>query len=160
MKALICPQCGAPLTFGKARCEYCGVYLVLNNKEKATIYTKDPILDGKENGNFIDFFGNKIQLMSNEYPIRSGLANHYVSKTVADGGKLLLTNKRLIFQAHALNFGGRKQNVYLLSDFTKVSIIRNFLISQHLKIENSKDSETFVLFQGKEWIQSIKQVLD
>ncbi|WP_315305804.1 hypothetical protein [Enterococcus devriesei] len=159
MKALICPQCGAPISPEKNRCEYCGVYLALNSKEKATIYDNDPTLDIKENGNFINFVGNKIRLLPNEHPIRSGLANHYISTTTANGGQLLLTNKRLIFQAHIFNISGRQQTIFNLNDFTRVSIIRNFFISQHLKFEGPSCSETFVLYQGKEWLKAVNEVL-
>ena len=45
----------------------------------------------------------KLLLNEHEEPIREGVANLYYSVAKSDGGRLYLTNERLVFIAHKVN---------------------------------------------------------
>ena len=96
-----------------------------------------------------DFF-HEIEMGTNELPIRSGMANIYYSATKSDGGRLLLTNQRLIFCAHALNINPNLYWEISLKNLDRAENGLNLLISQRIKIFDRKGNETtFVVYGGK-----------
>lgn len=160
MKALLCPQCNAPIRYTTSRCDFCGVYLVLPDNMRRVSYTERTIslVDEKKYANSINFFGTEIHLLANEQPILSGFANHYISKHDSRGGKLLLTNQRIIFQSHTLNFEGRQLFIELLESFDSASIVKNFFFSQIIAFDGVV-SPKFVVYNGKKWLAVINPLL-
>lgn len=160
MEALLCPQCNAPITYSTSRCDFCGVYLVLANSMKRVHYTEHHValIDEKEYAHAINFFGTEIHLLTDEQPILSGFANHYLSKHDSRGGKLLLTNQRIIFQSHTLNFEGRQLFIEHLASFDDVRIVKNFFFSQIIAFEGAI-SPQFVVYNGKKWLAVIQPLL-
>jgi len=96
---------------------------------------------------------------TNEFPLRSGMANIYYSATKSDGGRLLLTNQRLIFCAHALNINPKLYWALSLKEVNRAELGLNLLNSQRVKIFDVKGNEiTFVVYGGKNWIDEIEHV--
>ncbi|MGE7113998.1 hypothetical protein [Lysinibacillus sp. NPDC047702] len=95
----------------------------------------------------------------NELPVRSGMANIYNNATKSDGGRLLLTNQRLIFCAHALNINPNLYWELSLKEVKQAELGLNLLISQRVKILDVKGNKTtFVVYGGKSWIDEIEHV--
>lgn len=97
VKALNCPNCAAVFNPSNKSCEYCGSYIITTDSKQF----KYDLNEFKPT--YKKIFFHEIEMGTNELPIRSGMANIYYSATKSDGGRLLLTNQRLIFCAHALN---------------------------------------------------------
>lgn len=93
---------------------------------------------------------------ANELPIRSGMANISYSATKSDGGRLLLTNQRLIFFAHAININPNLYWEISLKDVDRAELGLNILISQRINIYDKKDCKVIlVVYGGKYWIKEI-----
>lgn len=96
-----------------------------------------------------------IQLEEGEVILKEGPANHFKG-IEAVGGKLQLTNRRLIFRSHALNVQTHEES-YLLADIASVrtrntlGIVPNGLAV----IFNDGREERFVLYGRKKWMQEI-----
>jgi len=154
VKALNCPNCAAVFNPGDKSCEYCGSYIITTNSKQFTYDLNEFKPSYKK------IFFHKIEMGINELPIRSGMANIYYSATKSDGGRLLLTNQRLIFCAHALNINPNLYWEISLKDVDRAENGLNLLISQRIKIFDRKDNETtFVVYGGKTWIAEIECTL-
>lgn len=70
----------------------------------------------------------------------------------------MLTDKNLYFQAHGINVGRRECKIDL-KDIVDVKIALNLLVSQHLVVYTNSDSHRFVVFHGKDWVESIKKAV-
>ncbi len=98
----------------------------------------------------------KLLLNKLEEPIREGVANLYYSVGKSDGGRLYLTNQRLVFMAHAVNLHPNLVWEIPLTEIRNVTMKRNLFVSQHILVENVNGDETiFVLYKGKKWIEDI-----
>lgn len=150
VKALNCPNCAATFNPMENICEYCGSYIITST-EKQTTFDLDVFKP-----TYKKIFFHEIEMKKDELPIRSGFANMYYSIMRSDGGRLLLTNQRLIFCAHALNIN---PNIYWelsLNDINRANLGLNLLISQRIQIFDKADKETtFVVYGGKAWLHEI-----
>lgn len=98
----------------------------------------------------------KLLLNANEEPIREGLANLYYSVTKSDGGRLYLTNQRLVFMAHKANLNPNLVWEIPLNEIHNISMKKNLFVSQHILIESVGGEERIiVLYKGKKWIEEI-----
>lgn len=155
VKALNCPNCAAVFNPSNKSCEYCGSYIITTDSKQF----KYDLNEFKPT--YKKIFFHEIEMGTNELPIRSGMANIYYSATKSDGGRLLLTNQRLIFCAHALNINPNLYWELRLKDVDRAELGLNLLISQRIKIFDRKDSETtFVVYGGKTWIAEIECALN
>ena len=107
---------------------------------------------------YIFKIGNQIQinLQQNENIIKEGIANHIV-KFDSVGGKLFLSNKRLIFKSHKINIHKHTIEIELnnISDCYKYKYLGIF--SNRIKIiTNENNIEKFVINKPNEWIETIK----
>lgn len=153
MKALNCPNCAAPFNPKQSNCEYCGSYII-TSEEKQLTYNADLFTTTQK------IFFHEIELGNAEIPIRSGVANLYYSATKSDGGRLLLTNRRIIFCAHAINLNPNSYWELQTNNILNIAIRANFLITQRIHIVDKSNKETkFIVYGGKEWVKEIKQVL-
>ncbi|WP_342442922.1 hypothetical protein MHB65_07190 [Lysinibacillus sp. FSL K6-0075] len=140
VKALNCPNCAAVFNPSDKSCEYCGSYII-------TTDTKQFTYDLNEfKPTYKKIFFHEIEMGVNELPIRSGMANIYYSATKSDGGRLLLTNQRLIFCAHALNINPNLYWEISLKDVDRAELGLNLLISQRIKILTRKVMKQLLLF--------------
>jgi hypothetical protein len=98
----------------------------------------------------------KTQITDVEETIKVGPASY--KKGLANvGGRLTLTDKRLVFKPHALNLGGREQS-YPLEDLGAILFPNTmFFIPNGLTLV-LKDGrrERFVVYARKEWLEKIK----
>ncbi|NOG29057.1 hypothetical protein [Lysinibacillus fusiformis] len=155
VKALNCPNCAATFDPTENVCEYCGSYIITSKSKQITYDSNDFKLANKK------IFFHDIEMNTNEFPIRSGLGNMYYSITKSDGGRLLLTNQRLIFCAHAINLNPNLYWEVYLDEVVRTALGLNFFISQRIKIFDVKGSETtFVVYGGKTWLEEIGRCLN
>lgn len=96
-------------------------------------------------------------LDSDEQIEMSAPANYFRSKRLADGGKLFLTNKRLVFTAHKYNFKKSQVSINL----------EDILSAQGIKVSNAIDNGLritqrditvydFVIDNADEWISVLQ----
>lgn len=155
VNALNCPNCAAVFNPKDSICEYCGSYIITSEAKQVTYDLKEFKATYKK------IFFHEIEMGLNELPMRSGLANIYYSATKSDGGRLLLTNQRLIFCAHVLNINPNLYWEISLKDVDRVELVLNLLISQRIKVFDVKGTETtFVVYGGKNWIAEIECALN
>ena len=159
-KTFTCPNCGANYNPAKYQCEYCGSYIFMSNDNytdfsnvKIELPQKPKDDSGKYPGIYV--FGRL--LGAGERPITLGVANYFTG-LVSAGGKLLLTNKSLSFSAHAFNVGKQETRIDL-KQITDVKLSSNLLISQQILVTANGKSHKFVVYQGKEWVQKIKDAI-
>ncbi len=112
-------------------------------------------LDEIEKHSGVEIFGHLIG--KGERFISMGLANYFTG-IISAGGKLLLTDKNLYFQAHDVNIGRRECKI-ALNDIVDVKVALNLLVSQHLVVKTNSDSHRFVVFHGKDWVKNIKKAM-
>jgi len=96
-----------------------------------------------------------IQLEDGEILLKEGPANHFKGME-AVGGKLHLTNRRLLFQSHSFNVQTHEET-YLLADIASVRT-RNTLgiVPNGIGVMlNNNHEERFVVNGRQEWIQKI-----
>ncbi|MBG9756412.1 PH domain-containing protein [Lysinibacillus sphaericus] len=155
VKALNCPNCAATFNPEDSICEYCGSYIITSEAKQFTY-------DFNEfKSTYKKIFFHEIEMYANELPIRSGMANIYYSATKSDGGRLLLTNQRLIFCAHALNINPNLYWEISLKDVDRAELGLNLFISQRIKVFDVKGNETtFVVYGGKTWLEEIGRCLN
>jgi hypothetical protein len=98
--------------------------------------------------------GNKIQIeiRKDEIILKEQLANH-IKNHESVGGKLFLTNKRLIFKSHKINI---QRHIFEL-DLNKINSCHRYktigIIPNGLKITtNNNLTEKFVVNKPNEWI--------
>ncbi|WCH46363.1 hypothetical protein [Lysinibacillus sp. OF-1] len=152
VKALNCPNCAATFNPQDSMCEYCGSYII-TSETKQTNYSLNEFKP-----TYKKIFFHEIEMQENELPVRSGLANLYYSATRSDGGQLLLTNKRLIFCAHALNINPNLYWEMKISEIDRTEMGLNLLISQRINIYDKKNNKTvFVVYGGKSWIAEVER---
>lgn len=155
VKALNCPNCAAVFNPSDKSCEYCGSYIITSEAKQLTYDLNEFKPTYKK------IFFHEIEMCANELPIRSGMANIYYSATKSDGGRLLLTNQRLIFCAHALNINPNLYWEINLKDVDRAELGLNLFISQRITVFNVKGNETtFVVYGGKTWIAEIECALN
>ena len=150
VKALNCPNCAATFNPMENVCEYCGSYIITSTAKQMTYELDDFKPTYKK------IFFHEIELNKDELPIRSGFANMYYSIMRSDGGRLLLTNQRLIFCAHAININPNLYWELSLNEINRTELGLNLLISQRFHIFDKEDKETiFVVYGGKSWLHEI-----
>ncbi|MEQ6355898.1 PH domain-containing protein [Lysinibacillus sp. M3] len=155
VKALNCPNCAATFDPKENVCEYCGSYIITAKAKQITFDSNEFKLANKK------IFFHEIEMNKNEFPIRSGVANMYYSATKSDGGRLLLTNQRLIFCAHAFNINPNLYWELYLDEVDQVELGLNLLITQRIIIFDTEDNKTtFVVYGGKNWLSEMENILD
>ncbi len=74
------------------------------------------------------------------------------------GGKLFLTNKRLVFKSHKFNI----QNHDLSININVIKIVERYktanIINNGLKIETATTAEKFVVEEAEEWLKKLQHV--
>lgn len=99
----------------------------------------------------------KLKLQPNEGIIRKGHANHYTLRMVMTG-KLYLTNQRLVFVTHPLNF--RQYVLSLpLNDIEAVELKNNFRFFSHglwIRVRNTTEPHHFAVWHRKQWKKQIE----
>lgn len=139
VKTTTCPNCQESYD-ANSTCEFCGSNFTLNSQTKQT------------NSRYF----KKLLLNEGEEPIRSGVANLYYGPTSTDGGKLYLTNQRLVFIAHKVNLNPNVQWEIGLQEIQTITVKRNLIVSQHILVETVNGEEKiFVVYNGKKWINEI-----
>lgn len=155
VKALNCPNCAAVFNPSDKSCEYCGSYIITSEAKQLTYDLNEFKPTYKK------IFFHEIEMGANELPIRSGMANIYYSATKSDGGRLLLTNQRLIFCAHALNINPNLYWEIQINDIDRAELGLNLFISQRINIfDRLNNKSVFVVYGGKQWIHEINNVLN
>lgn len=152
LKSLQCPNCGGAYNPAKRNCEYCGSYIIFTDLKEEN-YSANDFLDDNRPQNYKGIYIYGILLDHDEYPIRMGVANYKKSAFNAVGGHLLLTNKRLAFISHGLNFGGKMELNIQLNQLTRADAGANFGISaQFHAYDIFSNKHTFVIYGRNEWV--------
>ncbi|MFM9413549.1 GRAM domain-containing protein [Peptococcus simiae] len=76
-------------------------------------------------------------------------------RETASGGFLELTDRKLYFRPHSVNFDISSYTIPL-DTITNVYQSRNLLISQHIIVDTLDESHKFVVYRGKAWVAAIK----
>ncbi len=104
--------------------------------------------------------GGKIQieLQEDEKILKEGAANHKV-KFEAVGGKLFLTNERLVFKSHKMNI----QNHLFALPLSEIKDQGKFktlgIVLNGLNITTVKNvTERFVVYKPNEWITELEKI--
>jgi hypothetical protein len=99
-----------------------------------------------------------IMLDPHEKLVKEGGATHRV-KLEGVGGKLALTDKRLIFKSHKLNIQNHEQAFQLVGihsvEAGKTGFLKNLLL---VKLSDGT-TEKFIVFEPDEWVREIKSGL-
>jgi hypothetical protein len=105
---------------------------------------------------YFKLLGNKlaasipeIQLVSGERLLLKGGASHYKGKE-AVGGKLFLTNKRLLFNSHRFNIQNHVEEIQL-EEIQKFFKERDKILFVHLK---NQHTHRFLVEQASQWINA------
>ena len=99
-----------------------------------------------------------MDLQANENIVKQGKANFKKSTFNAVGGTLYLTNKRLIFQGHGFNFGGKTAIDLDLQQLVRCQSGAFHLVSGDIEVfDRYHNSYTFVVYGRKSWADAIEQ---
>ena len=161
-KVLKCPNCGASYNPAKRYCDYCGSYIIFSDESdgKARDFDEKVFIADK-GAKYKDIFFYTIKLDKDEYPLRVGLANLFRSFQDADGGEMMLTNKRLIFVYPYLSEEKEPPIIYNVNDFVKMEMGLNFYFSAQIKLYNKEGKETiFFVYKRNEWVKRIQGVMN
>ncbi len=101
----------------------------------------------------------KINHNNNEFVIKQGAANHFVG-IESVGGQLYLTNERLFYKSHNINFNNHELNIPLKNIKKTIYCRTFFVVPNGLKIhlKNGK-IEQFVLWKKKQWKNEIDKLI-
>ena len=92
--------------------------------------------------------------------IKEGSANFKKSTFDSKGGKLTLTNERLIFQAGGYNFGGKTKIDLNLNQLVRVESGRTYLISGDIEVFDRYNNQyTFLVYGRKAWAAAIEEAI-
>lgn len=96
------------------------------------------------------------KLFENENIISEGKANLFRNWWIATGGKIFLTNKRLIFNAHKYNFQKGETSIEL-QDISSIQERKTAnLVDNGLRIETTDNSRyDFVVNHRSQWIERL-----
>ena len=96
-----------------------------------------------------------MRLQNNEIIIRKGRANH-LKPLEGVGGRLYLTNQRLLFNSHFFNIQSHEESI-LLENIVSVEAKYNDFISSRLTIFLKDGSvEKFHVSKRRKWIEEIE----
>jgi hypothetical protein len=96
--------------------------------------------------------GEELDLDDGEVLIRKGKANHFVG-SISDGGRLRLTNRRLIFRAHRVNLA-RVSGTIAVADV--VDFVTGRAPTDLTLVLTDGKTERFALWHRRHWIADIK----
>lgn len=101
----------------------------------------------------------KIDIHEDETIIFQTPANHFKGAEGV-GGKLYLTNKRLVFKSHKLNFQKHELSL-LLHEITKVERHKVlFMINNGLNVQTIQNTtERFVVEKANEWYEQLQDLI-
>jgi len=98
------------------------------------------------------------ELRNSEMIIKEGPASYFVGLGTI-GGKLYLTNERLLFFPHKLNYSTKNSEIEI-SDISNVMKKKIFLSAHGLKIILSDNrNEEFLVYGRKKWISAINELI-
>jgi hypothetical protein len=88
--------------------------------------------------------------------VKEGGANHIVNLERV-GGKLVLTDKRLVFKSHKVNIQVHQQS-FLLSEINTVEAAKTGGVLKNVLLVHLNDSVThkFIVFEPEEWVREIE----
>jgi hypothetical protein len=97
-----------------------------------------------------------VETAANEIIIKEGGANHFMGKE-AVGGKLVLTDKRLIFKSHKFNIQNHQEN-FELEQIEKVGATSTFkLLKNGITLELMNNvKHKFIVDEPTDWIEKIE----
>ena len=98
-----------------------------------------------------------IELRNSESLTKQGSANHWQGWQ-AVGGKLFLTDQRLVFRSHSFNVQRHEISIEL-EEVAFVKLRNNFLLvpnGMSIFLRNGQE-ERFVIWSRKDWITTIRQ---
>jgi hypothetical protein len=98
----------------------------------------------------------QVETTSNEIILKKAGANHFKGKEGV-GGKLVLTNKRLIFKSHKFNVQNH-QEYFDLAEIVSAQRTKNMKILNNglLLALNNKEKHKFVVDEPSEWVSIIE----
>lgn len=101
------------------------------------------------------FLATKIETQPDEIISFQTLANHFKG-VEGVGGKLYLTNQRLVFKSHKLNFQNHELSINLI-DINKVERYRNLgIVNNGLTVTSKLNGvDKFVVEQANEWFKKL-----
>lgn len=89
-----------------------------------------------------------------EQILKEGAAN-WNRKIGNQGGKLILTNETLYFEAHKFNAGKKEYEVEL----EEINNVKKGFLNQII-INTEKGIESFVVNHAKDWVSCIQEAVD
>lgn len=154
---MFCPNCGADLSDEADFCTQCG-----NNLEETNDQAQNPTAgdsansNQQTNGEVVDF-----RLNEGEKLIKKGKANYSSSFFNKQGGKLYLTNQRLIFKAGNVNLGDSLMDIALDNVIAFDKAMNMFIIPNGLRIITKEEEEyKFTVWGRSSWVKEISRVIN
>lgn len=103
--------------------------------------------------------GGKFDKDADEEILFEGLANHF-KKLEAVGGKIYLTNRRLVFISHKVNI----QNHQLFIDLTDILFVERYktlgIVNNGISVQTKEEiTEKFVVNEAKELTEKLSNIL-
>ena len=100
----------------------------------------------------------KLNLKKGEIIVKEGRANHWQG-IEAVGGRLFLTDHRLVFKPHRFNIQIHEESISL-DQIVSIKPGRTFLVLPNqisVELSNGKE-ERYVVWNRKSWIEKIEQI--
>ena len=96
-----------------------------------------------------------VETAENEIIIKEGAANHFKGKEGV-GGKLVLTDKRLIFKSHKFNIQNHQENFDLGNVQTLRATRTLGILEKGLTLElTTNDKHKFIVDEPADWVEKI-----
>lgn len=99
----------------------------------------------------------RIETTDNETILKEGGANHFKGKEGV-GGKLVLTDRRLIFKSHKFNIQNHQES-FDLAQVQKIQVTKTFGILENglaLELVN-KETHKFIVDDPADWMEKISK---
>ena len=100
----------------------------------------------------------KLELKKGEILVKEGRANHWKG-IEAVGGRLFLTDHRLVFKPHSFNIQIHEESISL-DKIVSIKPSRTFFVLPNqisVELANGRE-ERYVVWNRKSWIEKIEQV--
>lgn len=88
--------------------------------------------------------------------LKQGLANHKHKSVLKDaGGWLYLTDQRLVFRSHNLNFDNHEQSLPLEDIGEVQTCLTAWIIPNGVRVVTSRGEERYVVEDRRSWVEAI-----
>ena len=168
---MYCPKCGKELVGEAKFCASCGTAVDVKSNQNDTSLSKqknfsnsDDFLDSDEKI-IMEGPANKYQTLLSDVANSLNISSPVIDKIpvlgMSKGGKLILTNKKLVFFAHTLNLGSKYEEIPFSQIATSGDTLNIFCPTPSMikVVTNEGKTHQFVVTgkQKNEWKEKISE---